>query len=204
MEARTTSFASEYQQHSDDELLQLWVERAQLLPEARAALGDEIRKREIGRQAEQATDRRAETPQHEFAPSIWFGFVVWFWVRELRLRNSTREGRSIEATVTSAIQTKMRAPGAARAEVRFSYEYEGRQYTGRTVRDFQFGGRAADELAFGHRAGQKITVLVDPLHPNRSYFPSGFSCIGAVSALILNSFLYAFWIAVVLHIFHKL
>jgi hypothetical protein len=203
MAAPTTNFASEYQQHSDDELLQLWVERAQLLPEARTALGDEIRKRELGRQAEHATDRRAEAPEHELAPPIWFGFVVWFWVRELWLRSTTREGRSVEATVTSAIQTRMRVRGAARAEVRFSYEFEGRQYTGRTVRDFLFGSRAADELAFSHHAGQKITVLIDPLHPNRSYFPSGFSCIGAVSALVLNSFGYAFWIAIVVHIFHK-
>src|SRR5579864_655766 len=63
-------FSSEYRCRSDEELLQLWVERSQLTPEARGALGDEIRKRALTREAESATDAWAEPPQRELAPPL--------------------------------------------------------------------------------------------------------------------------------------
>jgi hypothetical protein len=200
MSASTNDFATEYQQNSDDELLQLWVERSQLFPEARAALGEEIRKRRLGDEAKHATDRRAEPPERELAPRIYFSFVVCFWIRELWLRNRTKEGMPVEAEVISAIQTKKPFRGAARAELRYSYEYEGNHYIGRTVRDFVFGHQAADALAFGHKVGEKITIRIDPTHPNHSYFPSGFGWIEAV----FNGGLGLFWLALVLiFFFHK-
>lgn len=90
MRSSTNDFAAEYQHQSDDQLLQLWVERSQLFPEARAALGEEIRKRKLAKEAEHATDRRAEPPGRELAPPIKFSLETSFWIRELWLRNRTR------------------------------------------------------------------------------------------------------------------
>jgi hypothetical protein len=53
-------FATDYRQLNNDDLLQLWVERSQLVDEAKEALREEIRRRGIGREAELAVDRRAE------------------------------------------------------------------------------------------------------------------------------------------------
>ena len=49
-------FSDEYHHRSDEELLQLWVERSQLASEARRALQSEIHKRSLTREAESATD----------------------------------------------------------------------------------------------------------------------------------------------------
>ena len=53
-------FATDYRQLNNDDLLQLWVERSQLVGEAKEALREEIRTRGIGREAELAVDRRAD------------------------------------------------------------------------------------------------------------------------------------------------
>jgi cation transport ATPase len=53
-------FATDYRQLNNDDLLQLWVERPQLVDEAKEALREEIRRRGIEREAEVAVDRRAE------------------------------------------------------------------------------------------------------------------------------------------------
>ena len=53
-------FATDYRQLSNDDLLQLWVERSQLVDEAKEALREEIRRRGIEREAELAVHRRTE------------------------------------------------------------------------------------------------------------------------------------------------
>ncbi len=53
-------FETDYRHLNNDDLLQLWVERSQLVGEAKEALREEIRRRGIGREAELAVDRRAE------------------------------------------------------------------------------------------------------------------------------------------------
>lgn len=176
-------FNSEYQNRSDEELLQLWVERAQLVPEARRALQDEIHKRTLTKQAEAATDAWAEPPERPLAPPVrtYLGFSVpWFCLRELWLRLRTKRGIPVEAKVESAFQTRKpfrSSRSSARAELRYSYSYEGQQYLGRTVRDFTSGKRAADALAYSYKPGDAIKVRIDLAHPGRSYFPSGFSWI---------------------------
>jgi hypothetical protein len=173
-------FNSEYRHQSDDELLQLWVERAQLTPEAKRALEAEVHKRSLTKEAERATDAWAEPPEPPLAPPVrtYLGLSVpWFCWRELWLRLRTRRGIAVEAKVESALQSRRPIRSAARAELRYSYTYEGQQYLGRTVRDFTFGKRAADALAYGHKPGDVITVRIDPAHPSRSYFPSGFGWI---------------------------
>jgi hypothetical protein len=57
-----TQFATDYHQLSDDELLQLWVERTQLTGNAKEALRQEIRRRGIADEAEVAVDQRVEPP----------------------------------------------------------------------------------------------------------------------------------------------
>lgn len=174
-------FATEYHELSDDELLQLWVERIQLNGEALETLREEIRKRGIGYEAEVAIDRRAESPERPLArPVETFMNVsaLWWLARELWLRRQTLNGRSVQAVVESARRTRHGYRSAARAELIYSYEYEGARYDGRAVRDFVFfNGRAADALAFGHAVGERIVVQVDPRRPERSYYPSGFGWI---------------------------
>ena len=55
-----TGFNAEYQSRTDEQLLQLWVERSELLPEAEVALQNEIARRGLTREAATAKDRRVE------------------------------------------------------------------------------------------------------------------------------------------------
>jgi len=179
-------FSDEYHHRSDEELLQLWVERSQLASEARRALQSEIHKRSLTREAESATDVWAIPPERELAPPVnsYLGLSVpWFWLRELWLRFRSRHGISVEAEVESGRQTRQPVRSSARAELRYSYTHEGQRYSGRAVRDFVFSKRAADALAFDHKPGDVITVRIDPAHPSLSFFPSGFGWLGWVDAL---------------------
>jgi len=179
-------FSDEYHHRSDEELLQLWVERSQLASEARRALQSEIHKRSLTREAESATDVWAIPPERELAPPVnsYLGLSVpWFWLRELWLRFRSRHGISVEAEVESSRQTRQPVRSSARAELRYSYTHEGQRYSGRAVRDFVFSKRAADALAFDHKPGDVISVRIDPANPSLSFFPSGFGWLGWVDAL---------------------
>ena len=93
-----TQFATEYHQLSDDELLQLWVERGQLTGDAKEALRGEIRRRGIANEADVAVDRRAEPAERPLArPVETFANVsaLWWLARELWLRkaNTKRSAR---------------------------------------------------------------------------------------------------------------
>ena len=193
-----TQFATEYHQLDNDELLQLWVERGQLTAEAKEALREEVRRRGIANEADVAVDRRAEPPERPLAPPVETFINVsalWWLARELWLRKQTRNGRSVQAAVDSTQRTRHGYRGAAaRAELRYSYEYEGVRYTGRAVRDFMFFNvKAADALAFGHTMGDRIVVQVNPRRPERSYYPSGF---GWLESLLLGAFGLAVWVLI--------
>jgi Protein of unknown function (DUF3592) len=172
-----TDFVTEYQHLSDDELLQVWVERPQLVAEAESALREEIRKRGLAREAGRTVDVWAKPPEQQLAPPVETFInlsVLWFAIRELWLRLQTRRGVPVEAHVEATRRTEPAYRSGARAELRYSYEYQGKVYPGRAVRDFMFNSRAADALVFGHHAGENIMVRIDPDHPSRSYFRSGF------------------------------
>jgi hypothetical protein len=174
-------FTDEYCHRSDEELLQLWVERSQLTSEASRALQNEIRKRSLTSLAESATDVWAKPPERELDPPVnsYLGFSIpCFWLRELWLRFQSRHGISVEAEVESTRQTRQPVRSSARAELRYSYTHEGQGYSGRAVRDFVFSKRAADAFAFDHKPGDVITVRIDPAHPSLSFFPSGFGWLG--------------------------
>lgn len=186
--ARTSAdYSAEYQSRADDDLLQLWVERSELQPEAEEALRSEISRRRLTDQAATAKDRRIEEDSdsrernksdHRLAAPVtaWGTTIAWYWLRELRLRYRTRNGIAVPARVESTLLTRPlpgRGGGGRRSELRYSYEYEG-AHTGRTVRDFIVGDGTGKALAFEHKAGDTITVLVDPNNPDCSYFSSGF------------------------------
>jgi len=192
-------FNAEYQPRTDEDLLQLWVERSELLPEAEAALQNEIARRGLTAQAATAKDTRVEDDSidsgkgkksdHRLSPPVaaWGPSIAWYWLRELRLRHRTKGGIPIQARVESTLLTrpvKGRGGGGRRAELRYSYDCQGPR-TGRTVRDFTFGGKTGKALAFGHKPGDAITVLVDPNDPDCSYFPSGF---GWIQPLVYGMF----------------
>jgi hypothetical protein len=184
-------FSAEYQSRTDEDLLQLWVERSELLPEAEAALQNEIARRGLSAQAATAKDKRVEDDSidfekgeksdHRLAPAVaaWGPSIAWYWLRELRLRHRTKGGIPIQARVESTLLTRPvqgRGGGGRRAEIRYSYDCQGPRI-GRTVRDFTFGDKTGKALAFGYELGDAITVLVDPNDPDCSYFPSGFGWI---------------------------
>lgn len=184
-------FNAEYQSRTDENLLQLWVERSELLPEAEAALQNEIARRGLSGQAATAKDRRFEDDSidsgkgtrshHRLAPAVaaWGPSIAWYWLREMRLRHRTKGGVPVQGRVESTLLTRAvqgRGGGGRRSELRYSYDCQGPR-TGRTVRDFTFGDKIGKALAFGHKPGDTITVLVDPNDPDCSYFPSGFGWI---------------------------
>jgi hypothetical protein len=195
----SADFSAEYQSRTDEDLLQLWIERFELLPEAEAALQKEIARRGLSGQAATAKDRRVgddsiasekgKESDHRLAPPVaaWGPSIAWYWLRELRLRHRTQGGIPIQARVESTLLTrpaKGRGGGGRRAELRYSYECQGSR-VGRTVRDLVFGDKTGKALAFGHKPGDAITVLVDPNDPDCSYFPSGF---GWIQPLIFGAF----------------
>ncbi|HEX8816623.1 MAG TPA: DUF3592 domain-containing protein [Terriglobales bacterium] len=192
-------FRAGYQSQTDEELLQLWVERSDLLPDAEIALQNEIARRGLTRDAATAKDRRVEEDdldsesgkklKHRLAPpvSAWGPSIAWFWLREVRLQHRTRNGIPLQATVESTKLTRAttgRGGGGRRAEIRFSYDYQGPR-TGRTIRDFVWGDKVGKALAFDHKAGDTIAVLVDPNDPDCSYYPSGF---GWIQPLLYGAF----------------
>jgi hypothetical protein len=187
----SADFSAEYQSRTDEDLLQLWVERSEFLPEAEAAVQNEIARRGLTGRASTAKDKRVEDDTIDsekgkksepgLAPAVaaWGPSIAWYWLRELRLRHRTKGGIPIQAKVECTLLTRPvqgRGGGGRRAELRYSYARQGSR-TGRTVRDFTFGEKTGKALAFGHKPGDAITVLVDANDPECSYFPSGFGWI---------------------------
>jgi hypothetical protein len=197
-------FAAQYAHFNDDELLQLSTENAQLVPDARQALNEEIRRRGLVGKSTERNMATTEDPAKRLGPPVETYInlsVLWFWLRELWLRSRTNQGISTNATVESTRRTRLGYRSAARAELRYSYHFQGTQYTGRTVRDFMFNSAAAESLVSEHRYGQIIAVLVDPNHPERSYYPSGF---GWVEPLIMGIFASLIWLLLLLIVFGRI
>jgi len=201
-----TDFCAEYRSQADGDLLQLWVERSDLVPEAEAALKAEITRRGLTEEAATAKDIRVEDDDNgserdkesdnRLAPAVaaWGPSIAWFWLREMCLRRRTKYGIPFQAKVESTLLTRPAGRDGSRAELRYSYECQG-QRTGRTVRDFTIGNHVGKALAFGHKSGDTITVLVDPNDPDCSYFPSGFGWIQPLLYGVFFSILGMFFLA---------
>lgn len=204
-----TEIAAEYKKTSDADLIQLWSERSELTEDAFSALQHELAVREL---TQQAADFRPPPPPVDNSarydpPVETYGNIsmLWWAVRELFLRNRTRHGISVPATVESTLRSRAGYRSAARAELRYSYEYRGAVYSGRAVRDFITGAKTADALAIGHRHGEQIAVLVDPNDPRLSYFPSGFGFVeafvlGGISLFVVAFLLWVFGMGLVEHL----
>lgn len=186
-------FSGEYRTRTDGELLQLWVECSDLLPGAARALQSEIDRRALTKQAVNAKEIRCEEEgdydnpkvgeesDQQLAPPVaaWGPSITWYWLREMWLRQRTKDGLDIQAKVESTLLTRAnqgRGGGGRRAELCYSYDYQGPRI-GRTVRDFMIGDKVGKALAFAHKPGDTITIRVDSNVPDRSYFPSGFGWI---------------------------
>jgi hypothetical protein len=192
-----TTIADEYKDRSNDDLIQLWSERNELTEAASLALQNELSTRGLSKEA---ADYRPPPPpidhSAELAPPVQTYFnisVLWWWLRELLLVQRTKGGIPLEARVESTERTKTAGSGrsrtAARADLRYSYDFRGGHYSGRVVRDFAFNSDAADLLAFGHHPGETISILIDQEHPEYSYYPSGFGfvepiLVGGIGLLI--------------------
>jgi hypothetical protein len=83
---------------------------------------------------------------------------------------------------------------AARAESRYSYEFQGMQYSGRVVRDFTLGIAPADSLAYDHHPGEKLPIVINQDEPELSYYPSGF---GSMQPIIVAAQSLLAWAVVI-------
>ncbi len=176
--------SNKFSRRSNDNLLQLWKGRDRLSDYDIDPLRDELERRGLSKEVEEISQQASvggiygELPT---GPQTWLNLTVPFWwLRELWLRYKTRNGLPIDATVESTKRTGSRYRMAARAELRYSYEFQGRSYLGRAVRDFTLGSAPADSLAYDHHPGEKVPVVINQNEPEISYFPSGFGSIAPI------------------------
>ena len=162
---------------SDENLLQLWRGRDYLDDDDIDPLRDDLKARGVSKEMEGIVDqgiRQRPTGALPEGPFTYGNTTMFFWwVRELWMRQKTRDGVSVEARVESAFRTRARWRSAARTELDYSYEFQVKRFTGRTIRDFMPESSAADSLAFDHHPGDKIEDLVAARDPQCSYYPSG-------------------------------
>jgi hypothetical protein len=121
--------------------------------------------------------------------------LLFLAARELWLRHNTEGGVPVEATVELAYRTDPVAKKVFRAEMRYAYQFEGRQFSGRVARDYFLNHKAADRLA-SFRKGENLTVLVNRDRPEISYYPSGFGFIEAIVLAPMILFICAFFLSV--------
>jgi len=111
--------------------------------------------------------------------------LLFLAIRELWLQLQTKEGVPVEATVEMAYHTEPINSRVFRAELRYRYQFRGRELTGRVARDYFLNHKAANKLA-QFRRGEKLVIRVRPDSPEVSYYPSGF---GFVEPIVLAPFL---------------
>jgi hypothetical protein len=170
--------AERFSRRSNENLLQLWSGRDGLVDDDIEPLRDELEKRGLSKELEEmdgqvpTRDIYGDLPR---GPLTFLGFSVFaWWLRERWLRHRTKDGIQIDAIIESTQRTRgTRARRLARAELVYSYEFEGRQYSGRVVRDFSFDEASANSLVYDHHAGEKVPVIICRKNPAISYFPSG-------------------------------
>jgi hypothetical protein len=84
------------------------------------------------------------------------------------------------ATVESTHRSRGGYKETIRGEFWYSYSLNGREYSGRVVRDCGFSAGKIDALTDDHERGQTIRVRVNPRDPSQSYYPSGLGFIEPV------------------------
>ncbi len=192
--------ANKFSRRSNDNLLQLWKGRDQLMDQDIDPLRDELERRGLTKEVEEIANQPSvrdiycELPS---GPRTYLNLSVPFWwLRELWLRHRTDKGLSIEGIVQMAQRTRSSFGQAARAQLLYSYEFQGRQYSGRVVRDFKLGSADADSLVYDHHPGEKLPILINRDDPNISYYPSGLGFIEPVLVGIKALFAWAIVIGI--------
>jgi len=182
---------------SNEDILQLWRNRKDLKEDI-DTLQMELQKRHLSREAsdveiEDFVDHPIRGSSFckgiDFHQTYLNGSIILYGIRELWLRYKTKDGVPVAATTILAYHTEPLNKMAFRAEMLYAYEYEGKQFEGRVVRDYFFNHKAADSLANKFHPGEGLTVTIAPNRPELSYYPSGFGfieafTIGSVSLIL--------------------
>jgi len=128
------------------------------------------------------------------APFTYFNLSVpALWMPELWLRYKTNNGIPSDAEIEKVQRTGFGLlNGAARAELQYSYEFQGARYLGRVVRDFRGDSASADRLVYDHQVGEKIPITVSRETPGLSYYPSGMGILDPISLGFQSLIIWAF------------
>jgi hypothetical protein len=97
--------------------------------------------------------------------------VPLYALRELALSLRSRNWTSTNAVIQSCRHTLGGYQQTFRVEVWYSYEFDGKYFAGRVIRDRVLGG--VEKVASQYVEGKSIPVLVNPLNPAQSYLRSG-------------------------------
>lgn len=198
-------FSYRFSRRSNDNLLQLWRGREALHDCDIDPLRDELERRGLSKEVEAICDQPSSQDIYEDLPSgpqTYLNLSVPFWwIRELWLRIKTRDGVQLDAVIDDARRTRPPSRSAARAELLYKYEYQGRQYSGRVVRDFVYETAVANSLAYDFHPGEKLQITINPDHPAVSYFPSGFGALEPVVVAFQALFAWAVLIALIRFVF---
>ena len=108
-------------------------------------------------------DQIQRTSDHSGSFMYWS--IPCYWLRERRLSKRSVQWVSQQGIVESSHRTKGRYQETIRAELRYSYSFEGENYTGHVIRDCCFAPSSANNLVDENAPGQKIEILVNPENP---------------------------------------
>lgn len=170
--------AGRFSRRTNENLLQLWRGRDGLVDDDIEPLREELEKRGLSKELQEmdghapSRDIYGDLPR---GPLTFLGLSVFvWWLREIWLRRRAKDGIQVDATIKSTQRTRgTRVRKLARAELIYSYEFQGRQYSGRVVRDFSYDEASANSLVCDHHAGEKLPVIICREDPAISYFRSG-------------------------------
>lgn len=170
--------AGRFSKRNNENLLQLWRARDLLKDEDIDPLRDELERRGLSKQVAEIAELASVRDLYGKLPPAPITYlnlsVPALWMREHWLRYKTRDGSPADARIEMVQRTTFGFwVSAARAELQYSYQFHGRQYSGRVVRDFKFDSASADSLVYDHQVGEKLPILISSEAPNVSYYPSG-------------------------------
>ena len=193
--------AGRFSKRSNENLLQLWRARDLLKDEDIDPLRDELEARGLSKQVREICELASVRDMYGNLPSAPFTYlnssVPALWMRELWLRYKTKDGISSEAKIEKVQRTGFGfLGGAARAELQYSYEVQGRRYVGRVLRDFKVDSANADSLVYDHQVGEEIPIMVSREAPELSYYPSGMGILDPISLGFQSLFSWALVIGI--------
>lgn len=182
-----SDLSNRFSRRGNDNLLQLWRGRDALDDSDIDPLRDELERRGLSKELEEICNQPASKDIYgdlPRGPQTYLNLSVPFWwIREIWLRIKTRNGIQLDAVVDNARRTRPPSRSAARAELLYSYEYQGQQYSGRTVRDFVFDTAAANSLAYDFHQGKNCRSSSIVKTRQSPIFPPVLACL---SRLLLD------------------